>query len=244
MTYYQILDIETAPDSNAPIPECPEDYIQQGIRENFKPETRAAYEEKNRAAWPAEYRRRASLDWRIGTITCASVTSRSGDGVDVCVVVCGDAHGDDWIPPDTEVQIVTVRDESKLLDAVWDILAATDSVVGFAIRDFDWPWLLGRSAVWGVTPSLVLRGGRYGRTDLIDWADILTWYGAFARKGWTLGDYARQFALPYQPWGDGVGAVEAWEEGRVEDLMRHCVMDGLTTLALHERFAPMLGTMG
>ena len=250
---YQIVDIETAPDPNALIPECPDEYLHQGIRENFKPETRLAYEEKNRAAWPVERRSRGALDWRLGVITCVSVTKRrtyigvNADWIDVYVVTQGptpdgDVQERDWLPSGVRLR-VEGQQEATLLSNVWHELSA-NPVAGFAIRDFDWPWILGRSAVHGISPSVRLRAGRYGSTDLVDWADVLTWYGAFPRKGWTLSDYARHFNLPYQPWGDGVGAVEAWEEGRIEDLVRHSVMDGLTTLALHERFLPMLGAMG
>lgn len=203
-----IVDIETAaPDGEAPV--CPEDWTLKGVRDNFKPETIADYRDKNLATWPAEWRKRAALDWRLGRIVSIGTHALASVIIDL--------------------------PEHDALGVFWDSLARGDRIVGFGIKSFDWPWLLMRSAVHGIVPPVKFRAGPYDTRDMVDLQDHLSHYGRFAMAGWSLSAYARLFGCPTEPVGSGAQVGEWVAAGDHESIRQHCEADLAMTAWLWDK---------
>lgn len=254
-----ILDLETGPHPDTLALEPDEEWLQSGVRDNFKSETAQRYREENRAAWPAERIRLGSLDWRLGQIIAGGTMGVEVGAPTVRIwilkppaPIAVTAIG--WgVPEERQDQVSDAFPDLMLLGAVMedeaDILmglrhqlagGTERPVVGFGLRNFDLPWLLGRGAVNRVGRMPVAAGSRYDlspRAPSVDWQDVLHWYGALPSAGWTLARYAQHFALPVQPWGEGVRCWEHWKVGDVGYVGGHLLMDLLTTACLHHRFA-------
>lgn len=211
-----VLDLETGPTDAALAMEPDESWLSNGIRDNFKPETVEKYRADNLAKWPAEISRRASLDWRLGRIIALGVQYSEG-----------------------EAMVFQDDDEGVLLGAAWEALARLGgSMVGFNIRNFDLPWLWGRTGALGLQASRGIDARKYGGGEVIDWADILTSYGAFSMSGWSLARYAEWFGLSAKPCGTGADVAQWYAEGLKGKVAEHLAADLAMTWELHHRFAP------
>jgi hypothetical protein len=254
------FDIETAPSPRALSLPPDEEHLTRGVREDFKPETKERYLQRNLAEWPVELAKRGALDWRLGRIVAAG-TARTGlcSGVPsmelVVAVVAPEEEPGAGLIWAAQLRAEVGRDnffpkvhvysgERQLVAKVWEEVGARrdgdlPQLSGFAVRTFDLPWLLGRTAALDLLPSRRFVNNRYMPGEVVDWADVLAWYDAFPRKGWTLAQYAEWFDLPHRPWGEGKD-VPAWlEAGDHYSVVKHLAFDLLTTHALHERFAPV-----
>lgn len=211
-----ILDLETGVPTGWEVPPIDDAALNEGIQERFKPETVEKYQEANRQKWVETATKRACLDWRVGRITMAGALIDGGE-------------------PFT----VTDPDEVTLLHTFWETILGgrTTHFVGFGIRNFDIPWLLGRSSVLGVATGLKspIRMPRYGGGDVTDWADILSNYGSFETRGWTLERYAALYDLPERPVGKGEDMPRLYADGKIEEIREHLVADLRTTHALDQR---------
>lgn len=209
-----VLDLETAPLGSPP--PCPEEWAAKGIQDAWKPETIERRRTENQLTWEAEWRKRAALDWRQGRITCIGIT----DGV-TPYVICD-------------------LDEKGMLEALWGISAtSTPLMVGYNIKRFDWPWLLGRSAVHGIRPSVRVGLQPWDTKSCIDLADWLSPPRSIQEQyRMRLRDYAVLFGLP-APEGDGHDMPAAWAAGDYQTIKDHCAADLVTTWALWERLEPV-----
>ena len=211
-----VLDIETTATDAALALEPDESWLTAGIRDNFKPETVEKYRADNLAKWPAELARRASLDWRLGRIVAVGI--RLYDAEQFC--------------------ICDAMEETALLEAAWGILAPIKGpLVGFNIRNFDLPWLLGRTAANSLKAQRSWDARRYGGGNVIDWMDILSNYGSFSGSGWSLSRYAEWFQLG-EPYGAGADVAGWWANQQYEEIQKHCMADLEITYAMHQQFAP------
>ena len=131
--------------------------------------------------------------------------------------------------------------ERDLLVSWWQLLDDNVhlQVVGFGLKGFDWPWLLGRSAVLGVKPSRLLNTARYTSHDMIDWQDVLSNYGGFSLTGWNLAAYADLFQLDHRPKGTGADIAGWVAEGNHAAVADHCLADIQTTWDLDQRCRPI-----
>ncbi len=187
---------------------------------------------------------RDALDWRLGRIVAAGTArpriTAEGERIELRIVLASDqAPGMSDVPDGVLAVVVPAPDENQLLRRLWLSMPSQVEVLsGFSSRTFDWPWLLGRSAVHGIVPCRRFHLHRYQHWEFVDWADVLAHYDAFPRKGWTLAQYARRFGLRYEPWGEGRQVPEWLEAGDWQSIARHLMYDLLTLYALHQRFAP------
>lgn len=204
------LDIETVP--NGECPPIPEDVL-NAVGNATKPETVERKREENRKAWPAKWAKEASLDWRQGKIV--AIGYKVDDGF--AQVLRGDTT--------TEIE---------MLEGLWDCLKGDAPIVGFGVRRFDWPYLLGRSAVLGVLPSRRITESPYMRNQMIDWADILSNHNTFKVQGWTLGAYCELFGLP-KPTGKGEDVYGHYLAGEWDAIIDHCWSDVLAVAAIDEK---------
>lgn len=211
-----VFDLETVAGDAALAMQPDESWLMKDVRDNFKPETVEKYRVDNAAKWPDEIGKRAALDWRLGRIVAAGTKWR-GEDVQVCVNA----------------------DERALVSWIWERLGdVRPALVGFNIRNFDMPWLWGRTGALGLQAGSGFDARKYGGGDVIDWSDILSNYGSFEMRGWSLSRYAEWFELGIEPHGTGADVAQWWAEGKHEEIAKHLTRDLEMTWGLHHRFAP------
>lgn len=137
-------------------------------------------------------------------------------------------------------------DEEGMLRKFWEGAQKYDYFITFNGREFDVPFLMVRSAVYGIRPTKDLMRGRYlyqHRPDAIhiDLRDQLSFYGALRRKG-SLHLWSRVFGIESPKaggvTGDDVGRF--FKEKKFTDIARYNVGDLRATKALYEKWEKYL----
>lgn len=133
-----------------------------------------------------------------------------------------------------------VDDERGMLLDFWELLRgfepSLDVLVGHNIAGFDLPFLLKRSIVRGVRPTVSIRTPRYRTTPVAD--TMLVWNAWNYHQYTTLSTLARALELS-DPKGNGVDGASVYElwcdETRHRDIARYCMGDVETTRAVYGR---------
>jgi hypothetical protein len=139
-----------------------------------------------------------------------------------------------------------VGDEQALLTEFWKLVAQAGRIVTFNGRMFDGPFLMLRSALLGVRPSLNLAGYRYSIETHCDVAEVLNFHGA-VRENFSLDYWCRRFRItsPKEQGLDGSQVQATYEAGGLEDIARYCVRDVVATAglyaALEQTLLPLFG---
>lgn len=93
--------------------------------------------------------------------------------------------------------------EKAMLEKFWEVAAHAKECISFNGRAFDVPFILVRSAILGVHPTVNLMPPRYSsNANHIDLLDQLTFYGSVRKKG-NLHMWCRAFGIK-SPKADGV----------------------------------------
>jgi hypothetical protein len=167
---------------------------------------------------------RAALDWNLSRIVALAWQSAGDD--DVTVYSC---HN--------EFQ------EAGALKAFWNDYLGR-KMVGFCARTFDAPTLIQRSRLLNVNHPRV-RIDRYGRGDVIDVRDVLTFddarYEAIMPR--SLKAFCKRFGIPVDDPIDGKDIPELVAAGKWELVKSHVVSDVRLTLALAQRVGVIPSTV-
>ncbi|MEK7538279.1 MAG: ribonuclease H-like domain-containing protein [Patescibacteria group bacterium] len=132
--------------------------------------------------------------------------------------------------------------EREMLENFWRGVAEYDAFVSFNGRGFDVPFLMVRSAIYGIRPSKDLMSNRYvGSQDFgakhIDLLDQLSFYGAVRRKG-GLHLWCRAFGIE-SPKASGVTGDDVkrlFTGGHFEDIAKYNAGDLRATRELYHRW--------
>ncbi|MDP4199282.1 MAG: ribonuclease H-like domain-containing protein [Bacteroidota bacterium] len=151
-------------------------------------------------------------------------------------------------------------DESALLQHFWNGLSEKYSgVVTFNGRNFDCPFLMLRSAVLGIRPSVNMMAGtrwefkvggsasdRYSGIEHIDLQDKLCFGQGFDKAGATrkfnLDFYTKSFGIA-SPKSEGIAGDKVplfFSEGRHREIAEYCMRDVKATGELYEMWRTML----
>ena len=227
MKPYTVIDIETIrqPDLKEPT----EHWIDKHIRQDLKkPEIIERHRTEARAKWYDE----AALDHRRGCILCVGLLAGEADEPLIL-------YGED--PKVLSGPFLSAfSNERDMLVGFWDALRNWHGdIVGFSIREFDWPYLQARSAVHGLIPSIWPTLAKY-RLDMgmVDWREISSNWNPNAGRGWRLEEYAYHLNLQHQPTGRGGQMAEWYEAGEHDKIIEHLKDDLFTTRDLHEFYGP------
>lgn len=136
--------------------------------------------------------------------------------------------------------------EREMLENFWRGVAEYDAFVSFNGRGFDVPFLMVRSAIYGIRPSKDLMSNRYvGSQDFgakhIDLLDQLSFYGAVRRKG-GLHLWCRAFGIK-SPKASGVTGDDVrrlFVEERFEDIATYNAGDLRATRELYHHWKKYL----
>jgi len=141
-------------------------------------------------------------------------------------------------------------DERELLTEFWRMLGQNAArVVTYNGRQFDGPYLMLRSAILGIAPTVNLAGYRFALNPHCDLAEVLTFFGA-TRTNYRLDYWCRRFGIT-SPKGEGIDGSrvqEFYEAGRIDEIAEYCTRDVLATAELYARLEhtllPLLAARG
>lgn len=135
--------------------------------------------------------------------------------------------------------------EKEMLEDFWEGAKSYDTFVTFNGRAFDVPFLLHRSVVHGVQPTVDLMEGRYlyqQRSAVhVDLQDQLTFYGAMSRKP-SLHLFCRAYGIE-SPKAGGVAGDDVaalFNAGKFRDIAAYNARDVIATTALYEKWRTYL----
>lgn len=134
--------------------------------------------------------------------------------------------------------------ESEILDAFWKVAQKYNEFITFNGRGFDAPFMMIRSAILGVVPSVDLMEGRYlyqqRGVKHIDLYDQLSFYGASSKKG-SLHLFCRAFDIPSpKTGGSGNEVGHLFKEKEYEKIARYNMGDVIATKELYLRWEKYL----
>ncbi|MEO5358723.1 MAG: ribonuclease H-like domain-containing protein [Nitrospirae bacterium YQR-1] len=115
--------------------------------------------------------------------------------------------------------------ESDILSHFWETIKKYDAFVTFNGRVFDCPFIMVRSAVYGIKPTRELLPNRYGN-EHIDLMDRLSFFGA-AKRRFSLDVWCRTFGIK-SPKSEGVTGYDVkdlFRSGQFEKIARYCAGD-------------------
>ena len=134
------------------------------------------------------------------------------------------------------------RTEAEMLKDFWQGAVKYDTFVSFNGRPFDVPFMMIRSAIHKIKPTVDLMSYRYLRSQYsgikhIDLLDQLSFYGAVRRKG-NLHLYCQAFGIKSPKaegvTGDDVGRL--FKEKKYKEIAEYNSWDLLATKELYERW--------
>jgi len=134
-------------------------------------------------------------------------------------------------------------DEREILAEIWKMLSRTRRVVTFNGRSFDGPYLMLRSAMLGVPPTLNLAGPRFQLDPHCDLAEVLTFHGAIGHdRSYGLDYWCRRFGItsPKEEGLEGSLVQSYYDSGRLEEIVQYCARDVEATTELYRRLEATL----
>lgn len=139
-----------------------------------------------------------------------------------------DVHQDD-------TEFFFVHDEQKLLTEFWEDAREYHQFITFNGRTFDAPFLLLRSAINRVKPTIDLMGYRYRSVPHLDLADQMSFFGA-TRKHFPLHFYCKAFGIE-SPKDNGMSGLDVpsyFQNNRAMEIAEYCLGDVEATAELLE----------
>ncbi len=139
-----------------------------------------------------------------------------------------------------------VMTEKEMLQKFWEVVEKYDTFVTFNGRAFDVPFLMVRSAIYGIRPTKNLLANRYlnyhpSNARHIDLIDQLTFYGAMRKRG-SLHLWCRAFGIesPKAQGVDGDDVKALYNHNKSTDIARYNARDLVATAELYKRYTTFL----
>ncbi|MGB9591994.1 MAG: ribonuclease H-like domain-containing protein, partial [Candidatus Kryptoniota bacterium] len=127
--------------------------------------------------------------------------------------------------------------ELNMLTKFWEFISKFDVFVTFNGRSFDCPFLMLRSGILGIRPSLnLMAGSRYSMKNHIDLLEELTFHGV-TRK-FNLDFYCKAFGIesPKSHGITGYDINEYFRARRYNEIAQYCMGDVLATAQLYVKW--------
>lgn len=124
-------------------------------------------------------------------------------------------------------------DEKSILTKFWEIARSYHQFITFNGRAFDAPYLIIRSTINQIRPSVDILGYRYKSIPHLDLADQFTFFGAF-RRHLPLHFYCKAFGID-SPKDDGITGADVpklFKAGKSLIIARYCLRDVIATAQL------------
>lgn len=143
----------------------------------------------------------------------------------------GDKEDQNVISDDEHV-VYKPLPEEEILKTFWQYAEKVEKFISFNGRNFDIPFLMLRSAVLKIKPSVNFIGSRFNTSKHIDLLEQFTFYGLI--KKFNLDFYCQAFGIE-SPKSKGVSGMEVkqlYEAGRIKEIAVYCGQDIRATYEL------------
>lgn len=149
------------------------------------------------------------------------------------LVLYNSDNNDEWKADEKKITYKG-NSEVEILKMFWKFISKADKIITFNGRNFDIPFLMLRSAMLNVKPSINLIQNRYNITTHIDLLDQFTFYG-ITRK-FNLDFYCHAFGItsPKSKGISGMEVKELYKAGKVKDIAVYCGEDVKATYELYK----------
>lgn len=150
------------------------------------------------------------------------------------VYFCGDEENAD----EYEKEGVTYKmgNERHVLEWFWKDVVHFDQMITFNGRGFDAPYILFRSMVHDLMPSIDLMPYRYDARKHCDLADQLSYYGATRRFGLHLYMQALGLQSPKEAGVDGGAVPQLFKDKEYKKIAEYCMRDVYATAELFKKW--------
>lgn len=149
-------------------------------------------------------------------------------------------QGDNLIESEYDGFTLKTCSEKEILEDFWESARSYDVFVTFNGRSFDFPFILHRSVIHGVMPSIEIMRKRYLNQQSspyhIDMQDELTFYGAMSKRP-SLHMFCQAYGIqsPKQD-VDGDKVAQLYKEQKYFDIARYNAGDVRATTELYRRW--------
>ena len=133
---------------------------------------------------------------------------------------------------DDEHVVYKALPEDEMLKTFWQYAAKVEKFISFNGRNFDIPFLMLRSAILKIKPTVNFIGNRFNTSKHIDLLEQFTFY-SLIRK-FNLDFYCKSFGIE-SPKSKGVSGMEVkqlYEAGRIKEIAVYCGQDIRATYEL------------
>ena len=123
--------------------------------------------------------------------------------------------------------------EKQMLEKFWSLVTRAEQVISFNGRCFDLPFLMLRSAILKIAPSLNFLTSRYNNRLHIDLLEELTFHGLIRK--FNLDFYCNAFGIDSPKSGGicGMDIKELYKAGKVKEIAVYCGRDVKATYELY-----------
>ncbi|GBD91466.1 putative 3'-5' exonuclease related to the exonuclease domain of PolB [bacterium BMS3Abin04] len=144
-----------------------------------------------------------------------------------------EGKNEDWAVEEKKISYKALT-EQEMIETFWSYVSKVDQVITFNGRSFDIPFLMLRSAILKIKPSVNLIQNRYNLTHHVDLLDQFTLYGLIRK--FNLDFYCHAFGIesPKSKGVSGMDVKELYKAGRVKDIAIYCGEDVKATYELYK----------
>lgn len=135
---------------------------------------------------------------------------------------------------DDEHVVYKALTEDEMLKTFWEYASKVKKFISFNGRNFDIPFLMLRSALRKIKPTVNFLGNRFDTSKHIDLLEQFTFYGLI--KKFNLDFYCHSFGIE-SPKSKGVSGMEVkqlYEAGRIKEIAVYCGEDIRATYKLYK----------
>ncbi len=215
-----VVDLESVPTAAAlaaPYPAGERPHPKNYVKE----EAIAAWRERDEAEWRTERVKQCSLSPRLGRVVCIG-----------------------WHHSQTNAtQVIAQQEdgEKAILEDFWFTVKSFDRLVTFNGHGFDVPFLIIRSLINGVRPSVNVAPWlrRYQFSSHFDCRMALTNWNSYGDG--TLGDWCTALGLPFTMDRSGDEIWSLYQEQKFDAIAAKCRADVEATASLYEKLLPIYG---
>lgn len=126
-------------------------------------------------------------------------------------------------------------DETEIVKSFWDIARQASLYVGHNLIDFDMRFILQRSVILGVKPTVELNFARYRSSPMYD--VMYEWSRWNNQNKISLHALAKALGLKSSKEGgiEGKDVAQAFRDGRIEEICRYCEADVTLTREIYRK---------
>jgi uncharacterized protein YprB with RNaseH-like and TPR domain len=142
--------------------------------------------------------------------------------------------GEKNVVSDDEHVVYKALTEDEMLKTFWEYASKVKKFISFNGRNFDIPFLMLRSALRKIKPTVNFLGSRFDTSKHIDLLEQLTFYGLI--KKFNLDFYCHSFGIE-SPKSKGISGMEVkqlYEAGRIKEIAVYCGEDIRATYELYK----------